>query len=182
MKKNIFLVAIAALTLGMVSCQKEDITPIVDNGGEVNTGARVKTTADLIGTNWTYTMDDITFVDGFSGDTITIPSMGDLMNLAFDADYAHFTFTEMVEAWGIGADGMSLEQITGVDYEYSYNGTTHTGSLIGTVEDEDGNEIVASLEFTYDDNTDEITFLLPMSFDGDTANTTNVPMVFHRAE
>ena len=115
------------------------------------------------------------------GDTLTIPSIGDLFYLNFDADYAHFTFSDMVEAWGMSADGMSMEQISGVDYEYNYDGTTHTGSLVGTAEDENGNEVTSQLEFTYDDATDEITFILPMAFEGDT-NVVNVPMVFHRAE
>lgn len=179
MKKNILIAALAALTLSLTACQKEDINPI-DNGGEINTGARVKTTSDLIGTNWTYTMDEVVFTDEM-GDTLTIPSLGDLFYLNFDADYAHFTFSDMVEAWGLSADGMSMEQISGVDYEYSYDGATHTGSLVGTAEDENGNEVTSQLEFTYDDATDEITFLLPMAFDGDT-NVVNVPMVFHRAE
>lgn len=178
MKKNILIAAVAALTLSLTACQKEDINPI-DNGGEINTGARVKTTSDLIGTNWTYTMDDIVFTDEM-GDTLTIPSIGDLFYLNFDADYAHFTFSDMVEAWGMSADGMSMEQISGVDYEYNYDGTTHTGSLVGTAEDENGNEVTSQLEFTYNDATDEITFLLPMAFDGDTT-VVDVPVVFHRA-
>lgn len=180
MKKNILIAAVAALTLSLTACQKEDINPI-DNGGEINTGARVKTTSDLIGTNWTYSMDDIVLMDENGDTAITIPSLGDLFYLNFDASYAHFSFGDMVEAWGLSADGMSMEQISGVDYEYNYDGTTHTGSLVGTAEDENGNEVTSQLEFTYDDATDEITFLLPMAFDGDT-NVVNVPMVFHRAE
>ena len=179
MKKNILIAAVAALTLSLTACQKDDVTS-VNNGGEINTGARVKSTSDLIGTNWTYTMDEVVFTDEM-GDTLTIPSIGDLFYLNFDADYAHFTFSDMVEAWGMSADGMSMEQISGVDYEYNYDGTTHTGSLVGTAEDENGNEVTSQLEFTYDDATDEITFILPMAFEGDT-NVVNVPMVFHRAE
>lgn len=65
----------------------------------------------------------------------------------------------------------------GVDYEYSYNGATHTGSLNG--EDEDGNP--TSLTFTYNDSTDAITFVLPLYVDGDT-NAVNIPVVYNRAE
>lgn len=178
MKKNILIAAVAALTLSLTACQKEDINPI-DNGGEINTGARVKTTSDLIGTNWTYTMDEVVFTDEM-GDTLTIPSIGDLFYLNFDADYAHFTFSDMVEAWGMSADGMSMEQISGVDYEYSYDGATHTGNLIGTYEEEDGTETTTHLVFTYNDATDEITFILPMAYEGDTT-VVDVPVVFHRA-
>ena len=77
---------------------------------------------------------------------------------------------------GLNADNM-MQQITGVDYEYSYNGTTHTGSLNG--EDEDGNP--TSLTFTYNDSTDAITFVLPLYVDGDT-NAVNIPVVYNRAE
>ena len=177
MKKNILFAALAALTISFTACQKDDVNPV--NGGDVNPNARVKTTSDLIGTNWTYTMDEVVFTDEM-GDTLTIPSIGDLFYLNFDADYAHFTFSDMVEAWGMSADGMSMEQISGVDYEYSYDGATHTGNLVGTAEDENGNEVTSQLEFTYNDATDEITFLLPMAFDGDTT-VVNVPVVFHRA-
>ena len=177
MKKNILIAAVAALTLSFTACQKDDVNPV--NGGDVNPNARVKTTSDLIGTNWTYTMDDIVFTDEM-GDTLTIPSIGDLFYLNFDADYAHFTFSDMVEAWGMSADGMSMEQISGVDYEYSYDGATHTGNLIGTYEEEDGTETTSHLVFTYNDATDEITFVLPMAYEGDTT-VVDVPVVFHRA-
>jgi len=176
MKKNIFALAAAVLMLGMTACQKDEV--ITDNGETVST-ARVKTTSDLIGTDWTYTMEDIVVMDDNGDTAITIPSLGDLYYLNFDANFAHFTFGDMVEAWGLSTDGTAMEQITGVDYEYSYDGTTHTGNLIGTVEDENGNEVTSQLEFTYNDNTDEITFVLPMAFEGDT-NVVNVPMVFHR--
>lgn len=179
MKKNILFAALAALTISFTACQKDDVNPV--NGGDVNPNARVKTTSDLIGTNWTYSMDDIVVMDENGDTAIVVPSLGDLYYLNFDADYAHFTFSDMVEAWGMSADGMSMEQISGVDYEYNYDGTTHTGSLVGTAEDENGNEVTSQLEFTYDDATDEITFILPMAFEGDT-NVVNVPMVFHRAE
>ena len=181
MKKSILMIAAAAMfAFGMTSCTDEPI--IIDGEGtgtEITNGPRVKTTADLIGTNWTYTMDSLVAVDAF-GDTITIPSLGDLFYLNFDADYAHFSFSDMVEAWGMSADGMTMEQISGVDYEYSYDGATHTGSLNGTIEDENGTEVATSLTFTYSDANDEITFIIPMAFEGDTTEI-DVPMVFHRA-
>lgn len=179
MKKNIILIAAAALfAFAFTACTDE---PIIVNGETpAGTTPRVKTTSDLIGTNWTYTMDEVVLTDEM-GDTLTIPSIGDLFYLNFDADYAHFTFSDMVEAWGVSADGMSMEQISGVDYEYSYDGATHTGNLIGTYEEEDGTETTSQLVFTYNDATDEITFVLPMAYEGDTT-VVDVPMVFHRAE
>ena len=65
----------------------------------------------------------------------------------------------------MSADGMNMEQISGVDYEYNYEGATHTGNLIGTYEEEDGTETTSHLVFTYNDATDEITFILPMAFE-----------------
>ncbi len=177
MKKNIIFAAMAAVALTFTACTDE---PVVVNGETpVASNALVKTTADLIGTNWTYTMDEVVFTDEM-GDTLTIPSIGDLFYLNFDANYAHFTFSDMVEAWGMSADGMNMEQISGVDYEYNYEGATHTGNLIGTYEEEDGTETTSHLVFTYNDATDEITFVLPMAFEGDTT-VVDVPVVFHRS-
>lgn len=174
MKKSILMIAAAAMfAFGMTSCTDE---PVIINGEGTGTEGitpRVKTTADLIGTNWTYTMDSMVTVDPY-GDTITIPSLGDLFYLNFDSLYAHFTFSDMVEAWGLDANDM-MQQITGIDFEYSYDGTTHTGTLNG--EDEEGNP--ANLTFTYSDANDEITFIIPMAFEGDTTSM-DVPVVFHR--
>ena len=173
MKKSILLIAAALFTLGMTSCTDEPIVNPNNNVTPEVSNPRVKTTADLIGTNWTYTMDSQVAVDPY-GDTITIPSLGDLFYLNFDSLYAHFTFSDMVEAWGLDANDM-MQQITGIDFEYSYDGTTHTGTLNG--EDEEGNP--AYLTFTYSDANDEITFIIPMAFDGDTTSM-DVPVVFHR--
>lgn len=174
MKKSILLIAAAAMfAFGMTSCTDE---PVIINGEGTGTEGitpRVKTTADLIGTNWTYTMDSMVTVDPY-GDTITIPSLGDLFYLNFDSLYAHFTFSDMVEVWGLDANDM-MQQITGIDFEYSYDGTTHTGTLNG--EDEEGNP--ANLTFTYSDANDDITFIIPMAFEGDTTSM-DVPVVFHR--
>ena len=65
----------------------------------------------------------------------------------------------------------------GIDYEYSYDGASHTGYLVG--QDDNGN--VANLTFTYDDNTDAITFVLPLYLAEDTANVINFPLVYNRA-
>ena len=57
MKKNIFFVAIAALTLSLTACQKDDDITVA--GSEVDSKARVKSTSDLNNTDWTAA---ITFV------------------------------------------------------------------------------------------------------------------------
>lgn len=174
MKKNIFLLAATVLLLGMTSCSKDD-----NDDNSMRSDARVKSTADLIGTEWIYTMDDIAILDE-NGDTAYIIPMDDCsITLNFDADYAHFTFSETIEAFAVSADGMSLDQITGIDFEYEYTYATHTGNLLGYSEDEDGNEVPAELSFTYDDLTDDITFTLPLSFEDDSEDV-DVPVVFHR--
>ena len=91
--------------------------------------------------------------------------------LNFDGTYAHFTFSDNVEIWGLDADNMMMQQITGVDYEYSYDGTTHTGALNGT-DDEDN---TVSLGFTYEDATDAITFILNLFYAEDETTVTLTP-------
>ncbi len=178
MKKNIFFAAIAALAFALTACEPEDITRI--NPGNDVAGPLVKTTSDLNNTHWTCTVSLADLLVGLTGfdmgciDSIDAAAFETYLN--FDGTYAHFTFSDNVEIYGLDPEAMSMEQITGVDYEYSYDGTTHTGSLNGT--DDEGN--TASLTFTYDDATDAITFILPMSFDGETTEF-DIPMVFNRA-
>lgn len=164
MKKNLFIAALAALTLSLTACQKDD-NNIVGNG-DVNTDARVKSTSDLHNTDWTYSVTatellaslfgaDLSDVENVAGETYTF-------GLNFDGQYAHFSFPENVMAFG-GDEG-ELNQITGVSYEYEYDGATHTGYLTVAAEDVDGDVTTAPLQFTYDDATDVITFNLNLLF------------------
>ncbi len=173
MKKNIFAIAAAAiLAIGMTACEPEVIVP--GDNTTPNTNARVKTTADLHNTNWTYTMTfsefltnmgaDLSCVEGFEDDTMSF-------GLNFDGEFAHFSFPDNVMAFG-GDEG-ELAQIYGVSYTYSYDGTTHTGYLDGVVDDDDDDD-ANELQFTYDDATDVITFNLNLFFaeDGTTITLT----------
>ncbi len=177
MKKNIIIAAAAALALTFTACQKEDV--IVPGESPV-TNARVKTTSDLHNTNWTYTVTYSDFLTGLMGsDLCDVENLEDesmSFGLNFDGTYAHFSFPENVMAFG-GDEG-ELAQISSVSYAYAYDGTTHTGYLDGVADDE---EAPAQLQFTYDDATDAITFVLPMVFaeDGTPANLT---LVFQRNE
>ena len=162
MKKSILiLAAAAAFVFGMTSCTDE---PILTNGDSpVVNNPRVKTTADLHGTDWTCTVTYFEFLSNLGIDTTCMAGMDDdtmAFGLNFDGTYAHFTFPENVMAFG-GDEG-ELAQIAGVSYEYSYNGTTHTGYLDGVADDE--NDQPAQLQFTYDDATDVITFNLNMFY------------------
>ena len=172
MKTRIFVIAAAALALCMAACQKEE--NLVPNNNGIT--PKVQTTSDLDNTNWAYTTtyadfitsllgSDICGADQLENDTLTF-------GLNFDGTYAHFTFPTEVEAWGGDENGM--QQIYGVSYTYSYDGATHTGYLNGVAEDENGNDVPAQLQFTYDDATDVITFVLPMVFaeDGTPVNLT----------
>lgn len=182
MKKNIIIAAAAILAIGLTACEPEIITP-GDNVNPGNSTALVKSTADLHNTDWTYTVTyseflsqmvgiDLSCVEGFEDETMAF-------GLTFDGTYAHFTFPENVMAFG-GDEG-ELEQIYGVSYTYTYDGSTHTGYLNGVAEDEDGNDVPAQLQFTYDDATDAITFVLPMVFAEDGTPVT-LTMVFLRNE
>ena len=162
MKKTLFIAALAALTLSFTACQKDDVTN-GGNGGNVNPNARVKTTADLHNTDWTYTMTYMEFLNNLGIDTTCMSGIEDdtmSFSLNFDGTYAHFSFPDNVMAFG-GDEGM-LEQIYGVSYTYTYDGTTHTGYLDGVADDE--NDDPGQLQFTYDDATDVITFVLNMFY------------------
>ena len=179
MKKNILIAAVAALTLSLTACQKDDVTPV--NNGGVNTNALVKSTADLHNTDWTYSVTTTELVNALMG--TNVPCMDSTaeetytFGLNFDGQYAHFSFPENVMAFG-GDEG-ELDQISGVSYEYEYDGTTHTGYLTVAAEDMDGDETIAPLQFTYDDATDVITFNLPLFYADD---NTPLPLSlnFHR--
>lgn len=179
MKKNILIAAVAALTLSLTACQKDDVTPV--NNGGVNTNTRVKSTSDLHNTDWTYSVTTTELVNALMG--TNIPCMDSTaeetytFGLNFDGQYAHFSFPENVMAFG-GDEG-ELNQITGVSYEYEYDGTTHTGHLTVAAEDMDGDETIAPLQFTYDDATDVITFNLPLFYADDNTPLT-LTLNFHR--
>ena len=177
MKKSILIAAIAALALSFTACQKDNLS----NGEEIN--PRVKSTSDLQNTEWTYTVTtaefltnllgaDFTDVDYFESDTMSF-------GLNFDSTYAHFSFPDNTVA--LVFDDDDIQQIYGVSYTYSYDGTTHTGYLIGEAEDDNGNVVPAQLQFTYDDATDAISMVLPLYVD-DATNPINYTVVFYRNE
>ena len=182
MKKNILIAAIAALTISLTACQKDD-NNAVNNGGDVNPNALVKTTADLDNTDWIYSVTSTELINNLFG--ANIPCMDSTaeetytFGLNFDGQYAHFSFPENVMAFG-GDEG-ELNQITGVSYEYEYDGATHTGHLTVAAEDMDGDVTTAPLQFTYDDATDVITFNLDMFFAEDGTPLT-LTLNFERAE
>ena len=181
MKKNIIIAAVAALTLSLTACQKDDVNTV--NNGGVNTNTRVKSTSDLHNTDWTYSVTSTELLNNLFG--TNIPCMDSTaeetytFGLNFDGQYAHFSFPENVMAFG-GDEG-ELNQITGVSYEYEYEGATHTGHLTVAAEDMDGDETIAPLQFTYDDATDVITFNLDMFFAEDGTPLT-LTLTFERAE
>ncbi|MBQ2488852.1 MAG: hypothetical protein II525_03450 [Bacteroidales bacterium] len=186
MNKKVLFAAIAAMVLSFTACQKDEIT--LPGGNDTNpstplTPTRVKTTADLRNTDWTFSMTfadflskmlglDSTCLQGIQNDTL-------VFGLTFDSAYAHFSFPDNIEAYG-GEEG-TLEQIYGVSYTYSYDGSTHTGYLDGVAEDNNGNDVPAKLKFTYNDITDAITFVLPMFYAEDNTPV-NLTLVFKRNE
>lgn len=184
MKKSIILIAAAAL-LSMTACQKENVKPVnnvATGNNEVASVAKVKSTDDLHNTNWTYTVTfseflsnmsdiDLSCMEGFEDDTMSF-------GLNFDGVYAHFTFPENVMAVA-GAEGV-MEQISSISYSYSYDGASHTGHLIGVVDDED-EDTPGDLPFTYDDATDVITFNVSLS-EVESEATVNMTWNFVRTE
>lgn len=175
MKKNIIIVAIATLAIAMTACQKEEniVTP-----GNETTNPRVKTTSDLHNTDWNSSVSLADFLTMTGFNVGCVDSIDDAIiesYLNFDGTYAHFTFSQNVEIWGMDNNNQ-MQQMQGINYDYSYDGTTHTGYLVG--QDDDGNP--ANLTFTYDDNTDAITFVIPLYLAEDTANVINFPLIYNR--
>ena len=192
MKKNVLFVAIAAFALCMAACQKEEINPV--NTGDntyTESNARVKSTSDLHNTDWTCSMTFNQILCLMGADTTCIPDFGGetySLGLNFDGSLAHFTFSDNIEAYGLNADESDMAQIFGLSYQYSYDGTSHTGYLVCTAEDANGNEVPAQLQFTYNDTTDVITFNLELFYgsenmeDVDDTNTFIFPLNFTRNE
>jgi len=183
MKKQILLVA-AALLLGMTACQKDEIAPINGNNHE-NENVLVKSTEDLIGTEWTYTMNllDSIFIDGGCGwDSIAGLNLQLQFGLNFDSTYAHLTFPEDVTVLSAGeVDGeFSLEEIESLDFGYTYDPTTHTGYLTANTVDEDGNPDTLQIAFTYDTTTDAIVIDLNIVYGFDEDEDVTLQLVFHR--
>ena len=189
MKKNIFVIAIAALALCMASCQKDPITPNGNGANPVNT-PKVTVTSDLIGTDWTATLalDDLIyamtgmnlsdygcqFPDGFDSNM--------LFHLSFDNEYAHITFSDNISVVNVAelAGEYSMEEIEQMDLAYVYNGATHTGTLTAVGTDENGDPIDYQITFTYDDDDDTITINLQVANAEDEDTTINFPLVFNR--
>ena len=189
MKKNIFVIAFAALALCMASCQKEEVTPN-ENGGNNANKPRVTVTSDLIGTDWTanlslgdliYAMTGMSlsdygcqFPDGF--DTTMV------YHLSFDNEYAHITFSDNISMVNVAetAGGYTNEEIENMDLAYVYDGTTHTGTLTAVGTDENGDPINYQITFTYNDDDDTITIDLQFANAEDEDTTINFPLVFHR--
>ena len=189
MKKNIFVIALAAFALCMASCQKEEVTPN-ENGGNNGNKPKVTVTSDLIGTDWTanlslgdlvYAMTGMSlsdygcqFPDGF--DTSMV------YHLSFDNQYAHITFSDNISMVNVAetAGGYTNEEIQNMDLAYVYNGATHTGTLTAVGNDENGNPIDDQIVFTYNDDDDNITINLQFANAEDEDTTINFPLVFHR--
>lgn len=184
MKKNIIILAAAALALGMTACTDEIVTPeIIDNSSEIGAEARVKSAADLIGTEWTYTMEDIYFVDE-NGDTVASLPLSDLVfGLNFDSTEAHLVFPAEVSMVSTTTDAngeLTLEELGQMGFAYTYDLATTSGTLTATDNDVTGETIDMTIDFTYDVPNDGIIVYIPVAFDDDT-NATTLQLVFARA-
>lgn len=186
MKKNIFVIAIAAFALCMASCHREEITTN-ENGGN-SAKPKVTVTADLMGTNWTAAL---TLADMLNGMGVNISDLGyvdtnDLnaeamvMYLNFDNEYAHITFGDNVVVLNaVELNGeYTIEEVSQMDLAYVYDGATHTGTLTAVGTDENGDPINYQINFTYSDNDDTITINFQFTDENDAV--INFPMVFQR--
>lgn len=175
MKKNIFALAAAVLMLGMTACQKEDDTNIAGNPTTENT-LMVKSEADLVGTEWTYTLSFSDIIGVEMGDCAEITGLDLQFGLNFDNSYAHLVFPENVTGLNLVEDGdeYTMEEIQGLDYNYSYDAATQTGALSGA------NLVDIEIPFRYDEASDAIIVEFAVAFDEDETNAVPVQLVFHR--
>ena len=176
MKKNFFAFAAAVLMLGMTACQKEDDTNIAGNPTTENT-LMVKSVADLVGTEWTYTLSFSDIIGVELGDCAEITGLDLQFGLNFDNSYAHLVFPENVTGLNLVEDGeeYTMEEIQGLDYNYSYDAATQRGALSGA------NLVDIEIPFRYDETTDAIIVEFSVAFDDDETNPVPVQLVFHRA-
>lgn len=180
MKKNFFLIAAAVLTLGMTACTDEYVE-IIDNGDIVDVPT-IKSTADLVGTEWNYTPEDIVFVDEM-GDTLAmVPMSGMTYTLSFDAAAAHLAFPENVTMISLveSAGEYTLEEIAGMNFDYVYDLATTSGTLSAQGTDAMGEPLDFHIEFSYDEANDDIIIVLPIAFEGMEESATGVQFVFTR--
>ena len=181
MKKQILLIA-AALLLGMTACQKEEQIVPINGNNSTNENVMIKSVSDLIGTNWTYTINDTLTFDGLGCDSIEGIVLNFQFGLSFDSNYAHLLFPENVVAFDLMQDGdeYGLQEVANMNFAYSYDPTTHTGALTANAMDNDGNPTTCQIPFTYDTPTDAITIVLHIADEGDEDNTFAYQLVFHR--
>lgn len=186
MKKNIFVIAIAAFALCLASCQHEDIT--LENGGNASVQPKVTATSDLIGTDWTasLTLNDLLISMGVDLSGIVCSDSNDLdaeamgIQINFDNQYAHITFSDNVvvlNAMEMNGE-YTMEEIEQMDLAYVYDASTHTGTLTAVGTDENGDPISYQINFTYSDSDDTITINFQFTDENDTVIT--FPMVFQR--
>ena len=181
MKKQFLLIA-AALLLGMTACQKEEQIVPINGGNENNENVMVKSVADLIGTNWTYTINDTIMLGDYGCDSIDGIILNFEFGLSFDSSYAHLTFPENVVAFNLMEDGgeFGLQEVANMDFAYTYDPTTQTGDLTANALDDDGEPTTCQIPFTYNTTTDAITIVLHIANEGDEDDTFAYQLVFHR--
>ena len=182
MKKKLFIIAAAALTLGMTACTDDVIDPIevITDGTEITDGIAIKSTADLIGTEWNYTMEDMVFVDEY-GDTTAILELSNLVfTLSFDSTVAQLAFPEEVSMMSMTEeDGeYTLAEVAQMHFAYTYDLATTSGMLTATDLDITGEVIDMEIPFTYDATNDDIIINLPIAFDEE--STTGIELVLTR--
>ena len=164
MKKILFLAATAAMMLGLAACTDDPIVPIDDNGTTVD-NPMVKSVDDLVGTNWAYTLE-IPPIE-IEGETIDVSIE---FGLNFDDEYAHLTFPDNVTVFSM-SDEYTLEEIEEMNFAYSYQASTTSGTLIcGEME----------IPVRYDETTDAILIDMMLAYEEDEDGAESFTLVFHR--
>lgn len=178
MKKRVLFVAIATLALAMTACSEKE--NFANTGNEATESyALVKSTADLIGTEWTYSID--TVYAEYDGDTIAVP-LDMQFGLSFDSTYAHLSFPDNLTVLNYVAanGGYTLQEVQEMQYAYNYDAATHTGTLTADTYDDNGNPDTYQINFTYDIASDAIIVELQVAYEDTPNNINTCYLIFHR--
>ena len=110
------------------------------------------------------------------------PDVALVFHIEFDSTYAHITFSENMDITNVTeiAGEYTIEQIEQMDLAYTYNSTTHTGTLTAVGVDENNVPINYQIAFTYSETDDTITINLLFANAEDEDTTISFPLVFHR--
>lgn len=156
MKRNIFLIAFAALMLTFAACNKdEDNTP--------NNNTPVANDPFPGGTRWEWSMDSVYAVELEDTTVNSNFSMGIQLDFATTGHKGDMLI-HMATTFYFGDEAYPVDDTESSPFTWTYDASQHTGILTGqSVNEETGETETADIPFTYDPDQDVI--IIDMSTD-----------------